>query len=105
MERRVVITGLGLVTPLGIGVEETWSALLEGRSGIGEITRFDTTEFTTKIAGQVNGFNAEDFLPKKDAKRTRTHHLLLPSPQPGMALESDSGLKINRKKRPTGSAC
>jgi len=70
LSKRVVITGLGLVTPLGIGVDETWSALCEGRSGIGEITRFDTTEFTTKIAGEVKDFNAEDFLPKKDAKRT-----------------------------------
>lgn len=70
MSRRVVITGLGLVTPLGIGVDETWSALCEGRSGIGEITRFDTADFTTKIAGEVKHFNAEDFLPKKDAKRT-----------------------------------
>jgi 3-oxoacyl-[acyl-carrier-protein] synthase II len=61
---------LGLVTPLGIGVDETWSALCEGRSGIGEITRFDTAAFTTKIAGEVKGFNAEDYLPKKDAKRT-----------------------------------
>jgi 3-oxoacyl-[acyl-carrier-protein] synthase II len=70
LSRRVVITGLGLVTPLGIGVDETWSALCEGRSGIGEITRFDTTDFITKIAGEVKHFNAEDFLPKKDAKRT-----------------------------------
>ena len=70
MSRRVVITGLGLVTPLGVGVDETWSALCEGRSGIGEITRFDTTDFTTKIAGEVKDFNAEDFLPKKEAKRT-----------------------------------
>ncbi len=70
MSRRVVITGLGLVTPLGIGVEETWTALSEGRSGIGEITQFDTTEFTTKIAGEVKGFVAEDYLPIKDAKRT-----------------------------------
>ena len=70
MSRRVVITGLGLVTPLGIGVDETWSALCEGRSGVGEITRFDTTAFTTKIAAEVKGFNAEDFLPKKEAKRT-----------------------------------
>jgi 3-oxoacyl-[acyl-carrier-protein] synthase II len=61
---------LGLVTPVGIGVDETWSALCAGRSGIGEITRFDTTEFTTKIAGEVKGFNAEDYLPKKEAKRT-----------------------------------
>jgi len=70
LSRRVVITGLGLVTPLGVGVDETWSALCEGRSGIGEITRFDTTGFVTKIAGEVKHFNAEEFLPKKDAKRT-----------------------------------
>jgi 3-oxoacyl-[acyl-carrier-protein] synthase II len=70
LSRRVVVTGLGLVTPLGVGVENTWSALCQGRSGIGEITRFDTTAFTTKIAGEVKDFNAEDFLPKKDAKRT-----------------------------------
>ena len=70
MSRRVVITGLGLITPLGIGVDETWSALCEGRSGIGEITRFDTTGFTTNIAAEVKGFNAEDFLPKKEARRT-----------------------------------
>jgi 3-oxoacyl-[acyl-carrier-protein] synthase II len=61
---------LGLVTPLGIGVDNTWSALCEGRSGIGEITRFDTSEFTTTIAAEVKDFNAEDFLPKKDARRT-----------------------------------
>jgi len=70
LSRRVVITGLGLVTPLGIGVDETWSALCAGRSGIGEITRFDTTEFTTKIAGEVKDFNPEEFLPKKEARRT-----------------------------------
>ena len=69
MSKRVVITGLGLVTPLGIGIDQTWSALCQGRSGIGEITRFDTTDFTTKIAGEVKGFNAQEFLPKKDAKR------------------------------------
>ena len=70
LSRRVVITGLGLVTPLGIGVDETWTALTEGKSGIGEITQFDTTDFTTKIAGEVKGFIAEDYLPKKDANRT-----------------------------------
>jgi 3-oxoacyl-[acyl-carrier-protein] synthase II len=70
LSRRVVITGLGLVTPLGIGVDATWSALCAGRSGIGEITRFDTTAFTTKIAGEVKDFNPEEFLPKKEARRT-----------------------------------
>ncbi|WP_319523167.1 beta-ketoacyl-ACP synthase II [uncultured Desulfosarcina sp.] len=98
MERRVVITGLGLVTPLGIGVEETWSALLEGRSGIGEITRFDTTEFTTKIAGQVNGFKAEDFLPIKDAKRTE-RFIAFAVAAARMALES-ARLTIDEKKGP-----
>ncbi len=70
LSRRVVVTGLGLVTPLGIGIDNTWSALCAGRSGIGEITRFDTTEFATKIAAEVKDFNAEDYLPKKEARRT-----------------------------------
>ncbi len=69
MKRRVVITGLGLVTPVGIGVNETWAALCAGKSGIGPITRFDTTGFGTNIAGEVKGFNPEDFLDKKEAKR------------------------------------
>ncbi len=66
----VVITGLGLVTPLGIGVDPTWSGLIEGRSGIDHITRFDTTDFKTTIAGEVRDFKAEDFMPKKEARRT-----------------------------------
>ena len=69
LDRRVVITGLGLVTPLGIGTRETWEALCNGRSGIDEITRFDTTGFDTKIAGEVKNFKATDFLPQKDARR------------------------------------
>lgn len=68
-KRRVVITGIGLVTPLGIGVEENWQALIEGRSGIGPITRFDVKDFSTKFAGEVKNFNPEDFLPKKDVKK------------------------------------
>lgn len=70
MSRRVVITGVGLVTPLGIGVNETWSALCAGESGITEITRFDTTGFNTKIAGEVKGFKPEDFMSKKEAQRS-----------------------------------
>lgn len=71
MDRRVVITGVGLITPLGIGVKQSWEALCAGKSGIGEITRFDASGFPTKIAGEVKNFNPEDFLPKKDAKRTQ----------------------------------
>ena len=69
MSKRVVVTGLGLVTPLGIGVEPTWKALCAGNSGIGEITRFDTSANATKIAAEVKGFKAEEFIPKKEAKR------------------------------------
>ncbi|MDO9566587.1 MAG: beta-ketoacyl-ACP synthase II [Candidatus Desulfaltia sp.] len=72
MDRRVVVTGLGLITPLGIGVKETWTALCAGKSGIGPITRFDTSDFDTKIAGEVKDFHAEDFLSKKEAKRMQT---------------------------------
>lgn len=69
MQRRVVVTGLGLVTPLGIGVEETWSALVAGKSGIGPITKFDASETTTKIAGEVKNFNPEDYVSRKEVRR------------------------------------
>ncbi len=94
MNRRVVITGLGLVTPLGIGVEETWTALCEGKSGIGEITRFDASGFDTKIAGEVKDFHPEDFLPKKEAKRFQSF-ITYAVAASRMALE-DSGLKIDK---------
>jgi 3-oxoacyl-[acyl-carrier-protein] synthase II len=87
-----------LVTPLGIGVDETWEGLCAGRSGIGEITRFDTTEFTTKIAGQVDGFKAEDFLPKKDAKRTETF-IAFAVAGARMAIEN-ARLTIDKKNAP-----
>ena len=94
MDRRVVITGLGLVTPLGIGVEETWTALCGGKSGIGEITRFDASGFDTKIAGEVKDFHPEDFLPKKEAKRIQSF-IAYAVAASRMALE-DSGLKIDK---------
>ena len=67
--RRVVITGLGAVTPVGIGKDEFWNSLIHGKSGIGPITRFDTENFNTKIAAELKDFNPEDFLDKKEAKR------------------------------------
>ena len=93
MDRRVVITGIGLITPLGIGVENTWTALCAGKSGIGEITRFDTTAFDTKIAGEVKGFKAGDYLTKKDAKRIQPF-IAYAVAASRMALE-DSGLVID----------
>ena len=67
--KRVVITGLGAITPIGIGREEFWNSLIEGKSGIGPITSFDTTEFDCKIAAEVKDYDVTDFLDKKEAKR------------------------------------
>jgi 3-oxoacyl-[acyl-carrier-protein] synthase II len=67
--RRVAITGLGAVSPLGCGVDKNWQALLAGRSGIGPITRFSCEDFPTRIAGEVRDFNPEDFIEKKDRKK------------------------------------
>ncbi|HKJ13586.1 MAG: beta-ketoacyl-ACP synthase II [Desulfobulbaceae bacterium] len=68
MKRRVVVTGTGLVTPLGTGTEKTWHNLCAGKSGIGLITRFDTTDYSVKIAAEVKDFNAEDFIEPKLAR-------------------------------------
>jgi 3-oxoacyl-[acyl-carrier-protein] synthase II len=70
--RRVAVTGVGLVSPLGVGTAENWQALLEGRSGIGPITRFDAAEYPSRIAGEVQGFNPLDYLDKKEVKKSDT---------------------------------
>ncbi|MFZ0929632.1 MAG: beta-ketoacyl-ACP synthase II [Syntrophobacteraceae bacterium] len=67
--RRVVITGMGLVTPVGIGIEENWSNLISGKSGIGPITRFDSSGFATRIAGEVKNFHPEEFISKKELRK------------------------------------
>jgi len=67
--RRVVVTGIGLVSPLGIGVEKNWDALLRGQSGIGPITRFDASKYSTRIAGEVTNFDPLEFIDKRDARR------------------------------------
>ncbi|HZL16890.1 MAG TPA: beta-ketoacyl-ACP synthase II [Polyangia bacterium] len=68
MARRVVITGIGLVTPIAIGVEETWQGLVAGRSGIGPITRFDHSAFATHFAGEVKSFDATKWMTAREAK-------------------------------------
>jgi 3-oxoacyl-[acyl-carrier-protein] synthase II len=91
--RRVVVTGVGLVSPLGVGTARNWEALLAGESGIGPITRFDASRYPTRIAGEVKGFNPLDFLDKKEVKKSDTfiHYGLAASL---FALE-DSGLVID----------
>ena len=69
MKKRVVITGMGVVSPLGVGLERNWESLISGKSGIGRITRFDTTDFPVTIAGEVRDFNSDDFVDKKEARR------------------------------------
>lgn len=69
MNKRVVITGLGMITPLGIGVDPTWSGLIAGKSGIGPITSFDATGFETRIAGEIKGFEPEKYMSPKLIKR------------------------------------
>ncbi|MDA8083791.1 MAG: beta-ketoacyl-ACP synthase II [Nitrospiraceae bacterium] len=68
-KRRVVVTGLGLITPLGVGIEKSWEGLTQGRSGIGKITYFDASLFPTQIAGEVHDFNPEDYIEPKEVKK------------------------------------
>lgn len=70
MQRRVVVTGLGAITPLGNDVQSTWQALLDGKCGVGQITHFDASQFTTTIAAEVKDFDPEKYMDPKEAKRT-----------------------------------
>lgn len=92
MSRRVVVTGIGLVTPLGIGTEDSWKALLAGKSGIGPITRFDTTGFATRIAGQVNAWDPTRWMMSREAKSMDI--FIQYAVGAGMMAVEDAGLKI-----------
>ncbi len=93
MPRRVVVTGLGLVSPLGIGTQDTWEALVAGRSGIGPITKFDAEGFSSRIAGEVKGFDPARWFEHKEIKKfdSFVHYAVAAA---DMALEQ-SGLEIN----------
>ncbi len=67
--RRVVVTGIGAITPIGNNLKDYWSALIEGKSGAGPITLFDSTKFKTRFACEVKGFNPTDFIDKKQARK------------------------------------
>jgi len=89
-ERRVVITGLGCVSPVGNTVADAWAAITAGTSGIATITKFDASAFTTRFAGEVKGFNVEDYMPAKEARHMDTFiHYGMAA---GMQAIRDSGL-------------
>jgi len=95
--RRVAVTGVGLVSPLGVGNRENWDALLAGKSGIGPITRFDASRFTCRIAGEVKDFDASRYIEKKEIKKMDTfiHYALAAA---HLAME-DSGLPVTDANR------
>lgn len=93
--RRVVVTGVGVVSPLGTGNGKNWEALMAGKSGIDRITRFDVTDFPVQIAGEVKDFNPEDFIEKKEVKKMDLFiQYALAAAQ--FAME-DSGLTVNEE--------
>jgi len=94
LPRRVVVTGIGLVSPVGIGTEQSWRAIREGRSGISHITAFDASAFSCRIAGQVRGFEPEKFIERRDIKKMgRFIHFAIAASE--FAL-TGSGLKIGQ---------
>ena len=91
-ERRVVITGLGCISPVGNTIADAWSAIISGKSGIAAITKFDATAFSTRFAGEVKGFNIEDYIPAKEARHMDTFiHYGMAA---GMQAMQDSGLEV-----------
>jgi 3-oxoacyl-[acyl-carrier-protein] synthase II len=94
-KRRVVITGLGIVSPVGIGVNQAWQNIVAGKSGIGRITHFDPSLFACQIAGEVKDFDVTQFLPAKDARRMdRFIHFGMVA---GMEAFKDSGIEVNEQ--------
>jgi 3-oxoacyl-[acyl-carrier-protein] synthase II len=92
-KRRVVVTGLGAVTPVGNTVAETWDAILNGKSGVGLITRFDTTDFSTKIAAEVKNFNPELALSSKEVRKTDV--FIQYAAEASRQAVEDAGLVVN----------
>ena len=100
--RRVVVTGLGAVTPLGLDVESTWSSLLAGDSGAAEITQFDHSDYKVHFACEVKDFDPTDWIDRKDARRMdRFTHLILGAAR---QAESDSGIDIASEADRTGAS-
>lgn len=95
LKRRVVVTGLGCISPVGNTIADAWGAITSGKSGIATITKFDATPFTTHFAGEVKGFNVEDYLPAKEARNMDTFiHYGIAA---GMQAFKDSGLAVTEE--------
>ena len=94
-KRRVVVTGLGMLTPLGNDVQSTWQGLLDGKSGIQNITHFDTSKFGTKFAGLINDFDATAYMSAKDTKKMDL--FIQYGIAAGVQAFQDSGLKLLNK--------
>ena len=95
MDKRIVITGLGAISPIGIGKDEFWKGLMEGRNGIGKITRFDATEYKSQIAGEVKDFDPTEYIDKKESKRMDRYAQFAVAATK-MALE-DAGLDLEKE--------
>jgi 3-oxoacyl-[acyl-carrier-protein] synthase II len=95
LKRRVVVTGIGMITPVGLDTETSWKSLISGTSGIGPITQFDDKAIPTQIAGEIHGFDPEKYIePKEIKKMDRFIHFAIAASQ--MAMD-DSGLKITQE--------
>ncbi|MDC0127414.1 beta-ketoacyl-ACP synthase II [Methylophilaceae bacterium] len=94
-KRRVVVTGLGLITPVGIGVEESWQNILNGISGITNITQFDASDFKSRVAGEVKNFNPDIYLNPKDSRRMDT--FIQFGLVAGIEAINDSGLEVTEE--------
>ena len=92
-KRRVVVTGLGLITPVGIGVAESWANIINGQSGIGKITKFDCSSFPSQVAGEVKNFDPLAYIPPKDARRMDT--FIQFGIAAGLEAFKDSGIEVN----------
>ncbi|MCE0494624.1 beta-ketoacyl-ACP synthase II [Vibrio salinus] len=97
-KRRVVVTGMGMLSPVGNTVESSWKALLEGQSGITNIEHFDTSDFSTRFAGLVKDFNCEDYMSKKDARKMDL--FIQYGIAAGIQALNDSGLEITEENAP-----
>ena len=96
-KRRVVITGLGIVSPVGNTVDQAWANILAGKSGISRITRFDPTAFSAQIAGEVRGFDVTEYISAKEARRMDLFiHYGLAA---GVQAIKDSGIVVTPRKR------